>query len=296
MAVLEAYVDDSASEHGDRRLFLAGYINTAEKWARFSDVWRDQLRASPSLAYLKMSEANNLSGQFRGWPRADCDEKLKGLARLIRHFEPRSIHSSVSRIEFAEIIKPVAPYGFSKPYFYCFQAIMIPLAYSQCESGGDRVPIDFIFDDQQGVGKEARFFYQLIREAQPRAIQKLLSASPVFGNDKEIVPLQAADMLAWHVRRNHEVDPEQFSVPRHLCSDGLHRATDFNSQQLRSMADGFGRIPGTALLKEKAAWKRVKREVVRQVDCGDVPSFRLSRWKNRLSWLKRRIRILLKIR
>ena len=38
LVVLQVYVDDSATEEGDQRLFLAGYINTADKWARFSDA------------------------------------------------------------------------------------------------------------------------------------------------------------------------------------------------------------------------------------------------------------------
>lgn len=293
LVALQAYVDDSASETGDRRLFLAGYINTADKWIRFSDAWQEQLQASPSITYLKMKEANSLRGQFRGWTEPDRDEKLKGLARVIRHFRPASIHASVSRSEVEAIIKPVAPYGFSSPYFHCFQAIMISLAYSQLERTGLRVPIDFIFDDQEGLGEEARLLYQLIREAQPRSVRRLLSKSPIFVDDKRMLPLQAADMLAWHVRRSHERDPDKFWVPEFISADGLHMATDYNAEQLRGIADGLSKIPGTASLKSKAAWKKTRREIVRQVDAGGVPSFALARWKNWFVSMRRRIRRLL---
>ena len=106
LVALQAYVDDSAKQTGDRRLFLAGYINTADKWIRFSDVWQEELQRAPAINYLKMSEANCLGGQFRGWSIKARDEKLKGLARLIRHFKPASIHSSVSRAEVDEIMRP----------------------------------------------------------------------------------------------------------------------------------------------------------------------------------------------
>lgn len=209
LVVLQAYVDDSASDNGDRRLFLAGYVNTADKWALFSDAWAEELRRAPSIDYLKMREANNLSGQFKGWSEEDRDEKLRDLSRLIRHFQPASLHASISRLDVERLIKPVAPYNFSSPYLYCFNAIMIPLAMSQFSSQQDvRVPIDFIFDDQQGLGEEARAIYKAVRLQQPSHIRELLSVDPIFRDDKLVLPLQAADMLAWHIRRHYETgDP-----------------------------------------------------------------------------------------
>ena len=56
--MLQAYVDDSASDQGDQRLFLAGYINAADRWIRSSDAWAEVLRDPPAIGYLKMSEAN----------------------------------------------------------------------------------------------------------------------------------------------------------------------------------------------------------------------------------------------
>jgi hypothetical protein len=155
VAVLQAFIDDSASESGDRRFFLAGYVNTADRWIRFSDAWEAELRTKPSIEYLKMREANCLGGQFRNWSTADRNEKLEALSQLIRHFQPRSVHCSVSRSEYERIVQPVAPYGFGMPYYICFSAIMISLANLQLESGGPSVPIDFIFESQEGLGEDA---------------------------------------------------------------------------------------------------------------------------------------------
>jgi hypothetical protein len=99
LVMLQAYVDDSTCDEGDKRLFLAAYINTADKWIRFSDAWQEELDSTPSVDYLKMSEAYNLSGEFkkfRNLPPCARDEKLAGLARVIRHFSPVSVHSSIS--------------------------------------------------------------------------------------------------------------------------------------------------------------------------------------------------------
>jgi hypothetical protein len=262
LVMLQAYIDDSASDHGDQRLFLAGYINTADRWIRFSDAWAEELRQTPSIGYLKMSEANGFGGEFRGWDKTDRDEKIKGLARVIRHFEPRSIHASVSRSEFMATVAPVAPHGFGTPYSLCFQAMMLPLAIRQSKERF-KVSIDFIFDNQEGLGTQAAFFYGKIRETQPKHIREVMCASPIFRDEKDVLPLQAADMLAWHIRRRHETDPMLFQVPDFLSHDGLHIAVDIQNEQLRHIAEGFSKVLGVPKLKAKSAWKRTFREIER---------------------------------
>ena len=262
LVMLQAYVDDSASDQGDQRLFLAGYINTADRWIRFSDAWAEELKQPPAIGYLKMSEANGFWGEFHGWDAADRDEKIKGLARVIRHFEPSSIHASVSQSEFKAIVAPVAPHGFRTPYSLCFQAMMLPLAISQAKERIN-VPIDFIFDNQEGLGTQAAFFYGKIRENQPKKIRDVMCASPIFRDEKQVLPLQAADMLAWHIRRRHEVDPKIFQVPDFLSHNGLHMAVDIQAENLRRIAEGYSQIPGVPRLQRKAAWKRTYREIER---------------------------------
>ncbi len=295
---IQAYVDDSTSDEGDQRLFLAGYVNRADKWALFSDAWDEELRGSPSIDYLKMRDANSLRGQFQGWTADARDKKLQGLYRVIRHFKPASIHSSVSRKEFEEIVVPVAPFGFSRPYSFCFQAIMIHLAYSTLESGLPKVPIEFIFDDQEGLGEEAKFFYRLIRDNQPKAVRDILSVDPIFRDDKLVKPLQAADMLAWHVRRNHVRDPMAFQVPDFLSTNGLHMAIDIDASHLRHLADGFAKIPGTQLLKSKPAWKKTLEQVkIIELEGKRPPNWSTRShvakivWKRRALGLLRRFRV-----
>ena len=240
-----------------------------------------------------MAEAQNLRDQFRGWDVPARDQKLRGLARVIRHFKPKSIHSSVSRAEFKSIVTPVAPYGFNRPYLYCFDAIMVSLANSMLEYGLPRVPIDFIFDEQGGVGEEARFFYRIIRDGQPAAVRAMLSRDPIFRDDKLVLPIQAADMLAWHVRRNHIKNPAAFQVPSFLSADGIHMAVDIDSAFLRRIADGYAKIPGTQQIKDKRAWKRTMLDVERIEEAGGRPDQRRVRFNNTvLYWRRRGARIL----
>ena len=51
----------------DKVLVLAGFIAPEVKWSSFARAWNVHLDASPSIKYLKMSEAARTRGQFHGW-------------------------------------------------------------------------------------------------------------------------------------------------------------------------------------------------------------------------------------
>jgi hypothetical protein len=289
LAVLQAFVDDSATDDGEQRLFLAGYINTADKWVLFSDAWKEALQLSPPIEYFKMSEANSLNGQFYGWSVPDKDAKILALARVIRHFKPASIHCSISRRDVKSLMKGKVPYGFADPYGYVFSGIMVPLAHQQIQRDMIRVPIDFIFDEQENIGEEAKFWYKQIRDMQPKAVKDLLSIEPLFRNDKNVMPLQAADMLAWHIRRQHEKgDPKAWFVPDYLATDGHHIALDFDLPRLQSLAEQMMKVEGVHRITGKTAWKKARKEVERSLAAGYIPPHG-TRWKNFIYGARKRL-------
>ena len=110
LAFLQAYIDDSYSDTGDRRLFLAGYLHNADTWQKFSDEWQNVLNEAPAIDYFKMSEANSLRKQFWGWSEQARDAKIISLIDVIQTFNPVSFHISVNRASYDEILSPVAPY------------------------------------------------------------------------------------------------------------------------------------------------------------------------------------------
>jgi hypothetical protein len=107
------------------------------------------------------------------------------------------------------------------------------------------------------------------------------------------VPLQAADMLAWHVRRNYIKTPNAFQVPDFLSADGRHMAVDIDTKWLTRIAEGYAQIPGTQELRTRATWRKTMREVRRLEEAGARPSQRSVRIGNTiLYWRRRGARIL----
>ena len=119
LAFLQAFIDDSASEIGDRRLFMAGYVNHAETSVSFADAWAEELKAKPSIKYLKMVEATNLR-RIQGMEKDSRDEKIRKLAQTICNFGSiLSFDFSINRKTYYEDVRPVAPRGLGNPYFPC---------------------------------------------------------------------------------------------------------------------------------------------------------------------------------
>jgi hypothetical protein len=292
---LHAFVDDSTSDIGDRRLFLAAYVNAAESWIAFGHDWRTTLAAAPAISYLKMSEAQNLNGQFRGWSATDRDAKVLKLAQVIVKHRPWSIHCSVSRSDYARIVAPVAPYPLKQPYFSCFWGIIRTAAdyHLQLDRGRPTnthpvPPLEYVFDEQDNLGNDAAMWYSWLKEGQEPEIAALMGDRPIFGDDKKMVALQAADMLAWHLRRRHERGlDEPLPVLDLLTQHGAYREID--TPTLEGWAEGFRRVPGVEHIQTKGAWRETRAVARAAVAAGaGPPSTNLTymRWLRFKIWLK----------
>jgi Protein of unknown function (DUF3800) len=203
LVFLQAYIDDSVSQSGDGRLFLAGYINSTENWMRFSDAWERELHYPKSVDYLHMVEANGLRGQFRGWGRRQRDKKVSRFAEVIRRYRPESFHWSIDRSDFLELIEPYAPRGLSSLHYVgTFGVVAMVTRYLASQKV--EANVDFIFDEQADVSADIPLFFDYMTRSIPKAARKMINGAPIFRNDREMLPLQAADMLAWHLRRQHE--------------------------------------------------------------------------------------------
>lgn len=296
MAALQAFVDDSSSDVGDRQFFLAGYVNAPDRWAAFSKDWGRELARHPRIDYFKMVEANSLRGQFQGWSRADRDAKVLSLAGIINAHRPWFVFCSVSRDEYARILAPIAPAGLKNPYFACFWGVIrSTVRYHQMlenEFGGrDVPPVDFIFDNQQGLGNDAVLWYRWLKEGQDPSIRKFLGSKPIFCDDKAVLPLQAADMLAWHVRRDHETGGiEDRTVFNLLTEHGVGTVIDRNV--LAGIAKQMKRVPGRKQIQTRSDWHKIRHWAREHIAAGGKPPT-TNIWKMRYfawrAWIERTV-------
>jgi len=243
----------------------------------FSKAWQTILSQEPSIDYLKMSEANALRGEFWGWSEITRDIKLLELVEVIKHFQPISFHISVNRKTFEEIVTPVAPYALGDPRFHCIGGIISTLT-KYINQQEVKVPVDFIFDQQEGVDANISLFFEELMGKLPTSQKALIAKTPVFANDKEFLPLQAADLLAWHLRKNNQPHPSHEGYLGALCSEE-HIYSEIDEGRLAVISRGLSRHTKGYRRQTKKDWRKMKKEIPDLLAAGYIPPMG-TKWKN----------------
>jgi hypothetical protein len=207
MVILQAYIDDSGTQGKYPFFCLGGFISTADNWAKFSDEWKTQLDADPPIPYFSMHSAFfPKKGPFKGWSEEAIQSKVCGLLKIIKNYATMRVSCSMRRDDYEELIKG----KFTKnkvlreidhPYFFCFWALIYAIIHYQRQYGWN-TQIDFFFDEQGKMGVETVRWYQIIKKVAPKQSKPFFGSPPIFRDDKKFLPLQAADMYAWAIRRH----------------------------------------------------------------------------------------------
>lgn len=204
LMALEAYIDDAGRGH--RRVFcLAGFLAQAERWGSFVESWQallDHPSETPeraALAYFKTHEAMSLTTQFAGWETAERDAFLGRAVAILTEMAPTRLAISIPVKHYKRIVAGRIAKGADTPYQLAFWSILSGFMFGIGGPALTPEPIDFIFDNQTGRDRrEAEQGYILFRRMAPLAWRQYLPSRPKFEDDKQFLPLQAADLLAWH--------------------------------------------------------------------------------------------------
>jgi hypothetical protein len=220
--VLQAYIDDSGGTELNQHPYfvLGGFVSSVERWAEFSSDWQAVLDMEPRLEYFKMSHAGSLNEQFspaRGWDRPMRDARLAKFVEVARSYPIYRTSVAVDKALFSEHIagldlpnpRPTA----KDPYYLAFHNLVTGLPLLQAgniKSVPKDGKIDFIFDYQCKTGIRASAAWEDVKtNVLPRLkmdgvpdVMPFLGSPPIFRDEKEFLPLQAADLYVWHVRRH----------------------------------------------------------------------------------------------
>ncbi len=199
--MLKAYIDDSHMRQPPFYV-LGGWVASAKTWAAFSDAWRDVLRMSPRIEYFKYDEAMRFSGEFLGISEAARDEKLRLLINLIEEHGLVGVASAIPHNIFYPMFGTYPHKWVRNPYYISFYGIAARLV-RHLSASGTKEKLEFIFDFQPGSDqmREAQEGWTNFREMAPLEMLDYVQAHPPsFLDDKDVVPLQAADLHAGWTR------------------------------------------------------------------------------------------------
>jgi hypothetical protein len=216
--MLKAFLDDSGSDGDSRWFVLAGYVGTVEGWDRFDPVWRSVLHAPPRIEHFKATEAERRRDQFDGFTIDQRDAKLDALIEVIHKCAERSICSRVRQKDYNEIVKGNIPRAWDSPYYFLFSFL---IGHAVLTERFERVAeqTEFVFDSDERHDEPSR---RLATELEPYSSFTEGIAKVHYQSEKLFLPLQAADLLAWQIRRAFCVTEEprrkQFDTARHSLS------------------------------------------------------------------------------
>jgi hypothetical protein len=200
LAKLQAFFDDSGINQPNVYV-LAGFVAREDVWENFCIDWAAFLRAEPSLRYWKMSEVMSFRGALTKWPMSDRDEKVAQAIRIIEKHDLFFIAQSVFHDDFQRVLGD--DYKRSKnwhPYRVLLSSLLISLDAYVLEKGVDE-PISVIFDSQQGHEKQILDTWNNHYKSREKRTT-VFCYPPEWHDEKKVLPIQAADLIAWELR-NH---------------------------------------------------------------------------------------------
>jgi hypothetical protein len=206
VAVLKAFIDDSGSGGDSTWYVLAGYLGTVDGWNSFDAQWTEVLHAPPRIEYFKASEAESLrpDGQWSGVSKELRDSKIDALIEVIGRCTRRSLCVRLRQRDYDQIIKGHIPEMWDNPYYLLFTMI-VGVAINIERIDGESEDVDFVFDKDEQHERQFDLMLPPIRRMDTLD-GRFVNA--VRRDDKQFLPLQAADLLAWQTRRFNEPNDE----------------------------------------------------------------------------------------
>jgi hypothetical protein len=178
---LKAFIDESGK--GDPLMFvMAGFIARAEQWADFNDDW------GPEYFHMTNAVAQK---EFA---------RIQDKAAIIRKHQFPAIAVCIFMEDYNTIIKRRVSRRVDDPYFFGYHSIIELALMWEIEHGLDE-PIDFIFDEQWAQSDYLQSIFTPLIEHLPPELKRRFGNRPIHMDDRNSPALQAADMLAWPLRR-----------------------------------------------------------------------------------------------
>ncbi|MDR3713989.1 MAG: DUF3800 domain-containing protein [Puia sp.] len=231
------FVADDSSQPNPPIYVLGGYLAHLSDWAEFSTDWGNVLQAAPALSRLKTSNIRHELGSEKA-----ANEKLSALYHVIeKHIKYAAAISIDTRI-IKNVFDPKDKMS-THPFYAMASILITDVARMLRELGVQYSEIDFVFDDQmleKGRFLDAWAFSQrTMANSIDQDIRKILKHTPIFANDEDMLPIQAADMLVWKIRRmyHQQRDKADISPIRWKSTDKvLHRLHTIDENGLRARA------------------------------------------------------------
>ena len=188
---------------------MAEYVTQEDDWPWRVRAWQERvLDGPPKLPYLHMTEIRSRRWRDEhGISFDDAEERVSEAIRLLRSIGSVSaVGSVVERAHIADIIHPRfkakkrVPAGLDEPDYFCFIAYATFMVAQVWKKYPDAERVDFVVSRNGKITNRIREFHEPMKVfLDPPLLQLVGNLTPA--SMEESLPLQAADVLCWHLQR-----------------------------------------------------------------------------------------------
>lgn len=199
MLMLTAYLDETGRSRDDVQKFvgMAGFVAPALNWEFFEPAWRAALK-SFDIDHFHMREFAHSKGTFKGWEEKQRQDLFGKLLRVINESGAMPVGSILRLDEFRNLLKASREH-LPDPYYICMVNCIGIISAVVAHTGADKPAL--VFSEQAEFKSNAlRLFDQVMRNFQ--FARRVLP--PAFSDMREVVPLQAADIVAYEMQKEYE--------------------------------------------------------------------------------------------
>ena len=203
MLMLRSYMDESGKydDPSIQMVSVCGVISSLERWTHFESKWKDVLDEY-SVFWFHMKDFAHHKGEFEGWKEPIRREFIGKLMKVIDERVMGCLAATMSKYDFDNLTENQKLALGNDPYYPCFLACIIHSAETAFNLAPDE-QVELFFADNPGFKTKAYEFYERCKaENVPEDIRKRLGPITLNAEPRKVLPLQAADLVAYEVNHN----------------------------------------------------------------------------------------------
>ena len=204
MLMLRSYMDESG-KYDDPNIVtvsVCGAVASLDQWTGFEKEWKRALD-DYHVSWFHMREFAFFKGEFKGWTEPRRQEFLGKLIDIMNKNIVGYLAATMSKLNFDLLTKEQQSVIGNDPYYPCFMACVIHSAQTVLHLAPEEKVELFFADNPDFKGNAQEFWRRCKSIHAPEDIRKRLGTVTLNAEPRDVLPLQAADLVAYEV--NHHL-------------------------------------------------------------------------------------------
>jgi hypothetical protein len=208
MAMITAYLDEAGTDNKKPAVAVGCYLASQEGWYRFNPLWA-KLKEQEHIGYFHRTDQESCKAQFEGWT---IDRKIRVYQeqhKIIHTHAQHGLGCAVIKTDYEEVIVGKDRELLGNAYEFCLRHCLSAIT-NFANRIGYNDDIAYVFE--AGAEGENHFnaFMKSAYDAPVLRGQHRIG-SWTFADKRKLLPLQAADALAYELAKEMENAIDKYS-------------------------------------------------------------------------------------